>query len=425
MADATQQCDFGNPDAVPPAAAPEPAPGVATTTDPDASVPCDDAPPSDDAQADGGAAAEYCPEEDPSITEIHSIDGDLYRTLRGMGFSDVAVKKSIVCGCIDEGTCLQWLEMHLGVAELEDPLEPHVYVKVKEKRVLTEEERAAKVAELKAKIAAKKATDAQESQARDISAEKTRMQTARDARQVKEARDKREREQAYAERRREKDEDRAAKARIELELAVDRYVRKGMAPEEARKTALADREEKAEAARVEREKRLAEMEAQRREDEERAAKASASGGGAWSLAHLVVGNAEEDATPAAENAVTDFDRSVVLPPPTADGFRSLLATAEAELVAGAPNDPGPALAKLDAAKETLRKILGNLRDQPLVPRVRTIKTTSATFLQRLVPVPRACAFLRLVGFQEAETALHFTMHFYLASRVAAALEALA
>ena len=223
-------------------------------------------------------------DDDGEYITKHYIQGDIIDQLTALGFSENAVKKACVAGCVDVKTCQQWIELQLDHPELNTPLDPSIKVVIKRRRVLTEAEREAKVAELKQKIAKKKIQDELTAKQNEYAAERATRQAAKEAREARELHAERARKQAYEEMKKEKERDRLAKAKIELDIAVDKLVRQGKTHDEAVVIATKKRDEKT--------AKLLEMKRQRAQEEEEARKRAPSagadnnnrgGGGEWSF----------------------------------------------------------------------------------------------------------------------------------------------
>jgi hypothetical protein len=344
--------------------------------------------------------------EDESNLEIYKMNEDLFLRLTSMGFSENAVKKSIVAGCIDEKTCQTWIEMQLDHPELNTPLEPHIRVKILKKRVLTDQERAAKVEELKAKIAENKRLEKEQALKKESDDAKRRMNEGKAVLHAKEEREAIQRKLDYEQRRKEKEDDRIAKEKIQVELAVDRLVRGGMDPAEAQKHVNAELEEKKRQLLEDKKKRAEEarLERERKEREGAAGQEqqppSASAGG-WDLSKLI-GPAESEAAgaPAPRQAavpvgiVVDFDRDeAIVPNPSESDFINILTRSAA--IMPAKDEAG------STGRVMLRRVLQTILDQPLERKVRVIKVTSNAFTQKILPMPLSCLYLRQAGFQEA------------------------
>ena len=398
-----------------------------------------------DPQAEPTAPVEAAPSaaaddasDDDSITERYRVPEDLFTNLKSIGYSDNAIKKSIVAGCIDEKTCTAWLDMHLDHPELNTDLEPHIRVKIVKKRVLTDEERAAKVEELKAKIAEKKKRDEEEAKRKETEDAKRRMHDGKAALIAKEEREKIQRQLDYEQRRKEKLADIAAREKLQIDLAVDRLVRGGTERTAAEQQVLKEFEEKKKQVAEEKKRRATEAQARREAAPTSAAaeEQSQPTAGGWNLAHLV-GPSESElasgggpAAPAsatgAGSVVIDFDRDEQTShSPTAATFADILQRSDAKLPR---SDPRAA-----TGREILRKVLAAIVAAPMDRRVRTLKVTSNVFTQKIYPMPLSCLFLRQAGFQETASLPELeaagandqlTMHFCVLPRVRAALEAL-
>jgi hypothetical protein len=356
-------------------------------------------------------------DDDDSITERYKVPADLFESLTGIGFSANAVKKSIVAGCIDEKTCMQWLEMHLDHPELNTDLEPHIRVDVSVKRVLTDAERAAKVAELKAKIAQNKRLEKDNLVKKEVEDAKRRMTMGKAMLREKEDRQALQRKLDYEQRIKEKEQDRLTRERLQRELAEDRLVRGGMDREAAAKQVAREFEEKKlqvaeekkrmqEAARIERENRAREAAEKPTED---AAAPSGGGGGGWDLSRLVGPSESEVAAAAAaagsqgkasssNNAdgsiVIDFDRDeATVPAPDEAVFQRILARSAERCPATSPESA--------TGRAMLKRVLQAILDTPLERKVRVLKVTSNAFTQKIHPLPLACLYLRQAGFQES------------------------
>jgi hypothetical protein len=357
-------------------------------------------------------------DDDDSITERYRVPADLFESLTGIGFSANAVKKSIVAGCIDEKTCMQWLEMHLDHPELNTDLEPHIRVDVSVKRVLTDAERAAKVAELKAKIAQNRRLEKDNLVKKEVEDAKRRMTMGKAMLREKEDRQALQRKLDYEQRIKEKEQDRLTRERLQRELAEDRLVRGGMDREAAAKQVAREFEEKKlqvaeekkrmqEAARIERENRAREA-AEKPTEDAAAAPSGGGGGGGWDLSRLVGPSESEVAAAAAaagsqgkasssnnaDGIVIDFDRDEsTVPAPDEAVFQRILARSAERCPATSPESA--------TGRAMLKRVLQAILDTPLERKVRVLKVTSNAFTQKIHPLPLACLYLRQAGFQES------------------------
>jgi hypothetical protein len=392
---------------------PQDAPPLGDTTD---AVVDAAAAPTAGEQQNQGPPPPAADDDDDSITERYRVPADLFESLTGIGFSSNAVKKSIVAGCIDEKTCMQWLEMHLDHPELNTDLEPHIRVDVSVKRVLTDAERAAKVAELKAKIAQNRRLEKDNLVKKEVEDAKRRMTVGKAMLREKEDRQALQRKLDYEQRIKEKEQDRLTRERLQRELAEDRLVRGGMDREAAAKQVAREFEEKKlqvaeekkrmqEAARIERENRAREAAERPTED---AAAAPSGGGGGWDLSRLV-GPSESEVAAAtaaagsqgkasssnsADGIVIDFDRDeATVPAPDETVFQRILARSAERCPAASPESA--------TGRAMLKRVLQAILDTPLERKVRVLKVTSNAFTQKIHPLPLACLYLRQAGFQES------------------------
>lgn len=309
----------------------------------------------------------------------HYIAESLFENLKAMGFTDVAIYKSIIAGCINEDSCTQWISMHLDHPELNTPLEPDVRVLIKHKVVLTAEEKERKVEELKAKIAATKAAESESAVEAEAAAVKSRMATAKAMLEAKELRDEEQRKAIRYQRAKEKEEDLKAKERVHLQLSIDKLMRKGMSAEDAENTAKLEAEEAKKRRREEAESHAADIPVPMRSVQAPSA-SSASGGGSWDVSRVL------GTTPAASNFVEPTD----LPDPNIEGF-ALLVSQMKEF----QKDPAMLLNTLNM----LRTIVANIVQTPLDAKKRNIKTTSNAYQTRIAVTKCALSFLRLAGFE--------------------------
>ena len=310
-------------------------------------------------------------------TQTVRIPGDVLRKVTAMGFTEISVKKAFICGCIDEGTCVQWITMQLDDPQLNTPITDDVEVIVVEKRVLTQEEQAQKIAELKEKIAAKKNKDLEQEKQSSVENEKKRIEMAKNMREAKEQRDAYLRQQMYEQQRKEKLQDAKAKEKILVEIAVDKLRRQGMDENAARAKVLADMEEK---------KQSIQAKAQA-EDSERAATMpppSDAKPKPWVL------HVEGSPADTAGN-LSQYDESsfAVTYPVTLESFLSCVS----DLRAGCPD-----FARASACLNTLLQILKNISEAPLNPKFRQLRRTGSTYMTRIGAVQHAERFLRLAGF---------------------------
>lgn len=362
--------------------------------------------------------------DEAGVTERYTITEDLLNSLLAMGFSENAIKKSIACGCVNEESCVQWITMQLDHPELNTPLEPHIRVTVRQKRVLTEEERAAKVAELKEKIRIKKEQEAIAARENALKAERARIAMGKNAHEVKEQLEEMKRRQAQEERRKEKAADAAAREKLQIDLAVDKLVRQGKTPEEAKRIAVEQHEAKKREMEDEKRRRAEEQLAERRAEAEmrqREQQTGISGGGGggsgWNLASVLGADqvtAEEQFARAATSSsaaagparpqpaatgpiVTGVDEFSPedMGAATPEAFRALRERMASHDLSTCDGD---GKARYLTAVATLQTIIRGVLQAPLDVKKRQLRLSNAAIQNRLLVVPHAVQFLRLAGF---------------------------
>ncbi|ESL06911.1 hypothetical protein TRSC58_05407 [Trypanosoma rangeli SC58] len=319
-----------------------------------------------------GRSADRCSSSSSSLSlsperrKTHCISQALFETLQERGFSENAIKKSIVAGCVDAGTCTQWITMHEGHPELDTPLEEGVEVVVKGKRVLTEAEREKKVQELREKAKAKIAEE------KRVATEKERERIAmgRKAIETQEVLEKLRRESELAEVRKQKEADRIARRRVKVQILADKYVRQGKTKEEAFRMAELEVEEAAHKRRQE----TVQAEGKGVEN----VRGGAWGTASWDIEGLIAQNA----------SLSDVFNTPPEP-------LSLLP----RLVDEVRKHEDAAVAHQCLA--VLQTILGNIRDNPFDATKRSLKITTGVFRMRIGPVLSAIQLLRTCGFQLA------------------------
>ena len=317
-------------------------------------------------------------EVDTFTGKTYYMSESLFENLKGMGFTEVAIHKSIIAGCINEDTCTQWISMHLDHPELNTPLESDVRVLIKVKVVLTAEEKEKKIQELKDKIAATKNAESAAAIGAETAAEKSRIAQAKAMLEAKELRDEEQRKAIRYQKAKEKEADQKAKDRVQLQIAVDKLVRKGMSTEDAEKKAQIDIDE---AKQKRREEAEAAMKAEAASQPPPKASAATSSSGAWDVARVL------GTSPAA--AAPSFEEPTELPSPTQEGFASLLSNMKES------QKDSTVLAN---TINTLRTIIANVIGSPLDSKKRNIKMTSNVYLSKVAPTKYALSYLRLSGF---------------------------
>jgi hypothetical protein len=329
---------------------------------------------------------EEAPEE-PFFGETFTISQALMQTLLGMGFSENAIKKSIAAGCVNEDTCVQWISMHAGHPELDTPLAADVRVIVKQKVILTEEQRAAKAAELKEKIRLTKEKEEKAAKEAQLKAELARIQTGKLMLEAKEQREAQQRANVFADMKKEKEADARAREKALLHVAIDKLVRQGMSLEQATAKATQEQEEKKQRLKEETAAKLAELQKQKQGPAAQLSEGARKS--EWNLAAVVGGG--QQLPPAAFH--DELCRSSVEEP------TAVALAAQVALIRGCP-DAG----KSAECISTLSVIVRNIIQSPLDLQKRSLKATNTVFLKKIAVVPGAVTFLRICGFSVAADA---------------------
>lgn len=319
------------------------------------------------------AASERSSSSD-SDRNTYTISQALFDALLARGFSENAIKKSIVAGCVDEATCTQWVQMHEGHPELDTPLEPGVEVVVKAKRVLTEAEREAKVRELQERIRQKKEEEKAELQRK----ERDRLEMMRKVAQMKNEMEDVRRKMDVEEARREKAADLEARRRVKIQIAADRLQRKGLSKDEAYAAAEREFEEAAERGRAEAAEKLAKLQAASAPTHTPATSTAgaAAAAGSWDLSAIT----------AAASAEAKLDDLFAQPTP-----------ANAEVLVADIQQHTPA-AQAEECVRTLRLILGNIVADPFDMKKRTLRVSTKVFREAVLPIEAATQLLHWCGF---------------------------
>ncbi|CAG9583524.1 conserved hypothetical protein [Leishmania major strain Friedlin] len=324
-------------------------------------------------QAGEPSAAVKLPSENSSSSEdtdsdTYTISQVLFDSLTGRGFSENAIKKSIVAGCIDEGTCTQWIQMHEGHPELDTALEDGVEVIIKAKRVLTEAEREAKVRELQERVRRNKEEEKLELQRK----ERERVEVGRKMLRMKSEMEELRRKMNAEEARRENAAELEARRRIKIQIAADRLERRGHTRDEALALAEKEYEEAAAKARAE---AAAKLETLQR-TQAPVQTATSSSDGAWNL-------------------------SAITAPSSAQSTLVSLFAGEAPTCAQPLVDNIHKRAPAEQTGEcvrTLRLILGNIVSDPFDTKKRTLRISTKAFRDSILPVDEAVRLLRWCGF---------------------------
>lgn len=322
--------------------------------------------------------------------ETFTVAGDVFRNLCSMGFSENAIKKSIACGCINEDTCTQWLTMHVGHPDLDAP-DPTTRLIVKEKRILTEAEREAKIQELKDKIRLAKDKETTESAEKARIAEKKRIEMGKHMLEAKEQREAQQRANAYEERRKEKEADAKAKEKVLLDLAIAKLIRQGKSPEDAARIAKEEMEEKKKRQRDEAAEKMKQL-----QEEHKASTSSAGAQKEWNLAAVlggpsvaVAGSSPQPSVSLSVSEVFEGTADPLILDPVEASFVQLVEAIRRE--ATSPEAAGATLS-------TLRTILFNVLQSPLDIKKRTLKVSSSVFTTKVATSRSALRLLKLCNF---------------------------
>lgn len=337
------------------------------------------------------ADAEGSGTEVPFHGETYTVSATIFSNLIEMGFSETAIKKSIIAGCINETTCSEWIGMHVGHPELEIPIdESLVRVVVKTSVVLSDEERAAKVEELKEKIRLQKLAEAESERKREIENEKRRIEMGRLALEQKELREAQMRAQAFEERRKEKEADAIAREKAQLSVAIDRLVRQGKSEDEARQIAREELEEKKKRQREEAAEKIKQLKGQADEAPTAGSTATAA---EWNLAALVGSAGDSKPQRGSADKVLEIFSEPHIPgaAPTRELFQSFCDGILTELSASPTTAP--------AVFTMLRTIIANVVDQPFDMKKRTLKVSSTAFSTKVAVSSSALRFLRACRFE--------------------------
>ena len=157
------------------------------------------------------------------------VDESLLSELTGMGFHDVRSRKAIIHGKSMEGA-LEWLGVHQDDPNID--LEPYMVRRADALSQgtsavpLTEEQKAAKMEELKQRILKRKAERAVEEKQDAIKSEKERRERGQTMNQVQEDRDRAVRRREMEKQKKEKDTAIKERARLKALIAADKEERK-------------------------------------------------------------------------------------------------------------------------------------------------------------------------------------------------------
>ena len=159
------------------------------------------------------------------------VDKELLKQLMEMGFPDARCRKAIHHGVHLDGA-VAWLSEHQDDPDIDQPY----MVRKKDtipKVPLTEEEKAAKVAEMQAKIKALRESKAKKAKEDEIVREKERRERGKKSTEIDELREKTARKLEAQRAKKEKEDSRKERERLRAEIAADKAARlanKGMLP---------------------------------------------------------------------------------------------------------------------------------------------------------------------------------------------------
>ena len=159
------------------------------------------------------------------------VDKDLLQQLMDMGFPDVRCRKAIHHGVHLDGA-IAWLTEHQDDPDIDQP-----YMVRKRDTIpkvpLTEEEKAAKVAEMQAKVKALREKKAKAAKEDEIVREKERRERGKKSTEIDELREKTARKLEAQRAKKEKEDSRKERERLRAEIAADKAARlanKGVLP---------------------------------------------------------------------------------------------------------------------------------------------------------------------------------------------------
>ncbi|CCW59910.1 unnamed protein product [Phytomonas sp. EM1] len=299
----------------------------------------------------------------------YTISQTLFEDLQKLGFSENAIKKSIVAGCIDQSTCVQWITMHVGHPELDAPLADGVEVTIQYKKVLTEAEREQKAKEIRDKIKQKKEEEERESH-------RKKMELAemwRKSLDVKKEMDKVRHQMRLDEMKKSKTEDHAAYRKVKIGIIADRYIRQGKSVEEANALAASEYDDEQSRKRQAAAERFKEVKLIPNEPPQKDAKAE------WDLSSVLDSK---------EGYSSSLHALCSAPPPSIEELPAL-----AEDIRRISDQPGGS-----QCLRLLLTIIGNILEFPFDVKKRTLKTSSKSLVQHVFPHKSAIRLMRLCNF---------------------------
>lgn len=159
------------------------------------------------------------------------VNEDLLKELVEMGFSDIRARKGIVHGITLEGA-LAWIDDNQDSPDIDQPYMVRK-ADTMPKPVLTAEEKALKIQQMKDKIKLRKEQKAKEERELEIKRERERRERGQRTGEIQEERDRMMRKREAEKQKREKLEAEKERARLRAEIARDKEIRrqnKGVLP---------------------------------------------------------------------------------------------------------------------------------------------------------------------------------------------------
>lgn len=352
---------------------------VAASGKADANTSSSSTPPKAPPAAAGAGSAMEDDEDEEGMVPV-PVDEGILAELAAMGFSDTVGRKGIVHGKTLEGA-LEWITVHQDEPDVNQPYLVRKGDADEEraklnKPPLTEEEKAAKLAELKAKVERRRAQKQEEEKKAQLQREKERREHGQKAIEVAEERQRMLRKREIERAKKEKEDEAKERARLKAEIARDKELRRqhgGVLPSvlgvEGYNPSIVS---------------------------------TASGAGAAS------GGAAGSSSSAAATPPLP-------PPPTTTTVTSSSLTAESILVSESSEGITAArLEKIDGlittiarhrvggdgghALKLLNTFVSNVVNNPTEPKFRSINAESNAFKNKLVPLAGTVALLKSVGF---------------------------
>lgn len=168
-------------------------------------------------------------ENDINSTAPPPVNEEILAMLQDMGFPEIRAKKALL-STSNEGLeqAIQWLEVHQDDADIDEPIQclDLSSGKSSSKKPLTAEEKAAKVEELKARIAARRAERSMEEKQTSKQSEIQRREMGKQMAAAREEYEKIQRDIEYKKRKKEKEDARRERERLRAEIAKDKAERR-------------------------------------------------------------------------------------------------------------------------------------------------------------------------------------------------------